>query len=287
MITLYELLKNRNFDFSNNTIIVRHKDNRYKIDMFELIENNYFEYYQSVQSKKIFENKKYWIVFIGLEESKALLYNIYKINGTKDYEFINYPEEYKKLYPNNLGDPNKSIWYNLEPLDGFDDLKQRVIIKWKNAVAWVQNYNDKNIEVIEVRPTGYVKEFFDYFDFTLSYNELKKIYTYKDANRRWVDKLSSVNGIYLILDKKTGNQYVGSAYGKNGIWGRWENYINTGHGNNKYLIKLLENNENYVTNFQWTVLETLPSNLSNERVILYEKKYKEKLGTRAFGLNLN
>jgi hypothetical protein len=287
MITLYELLKNREFDFANNTIIVRHKDNRFKIDMFDLIDNNYLEYYQSVQSKNIFENKKYWIVFIGLEESKALLYNIYKINGTKDYESIVYPEDYKKLYPNSLGDPNKSKWYDLEPLDGFDDLKQRVIIKWKNAIAWVQNYNDKNIEVIEILPTGYVKDFSDYLDFTLTYNELKKIYTYKDANRRWIDKLSFVNGIYLILDKKTGNQYVGSAYGKNGIWGRWEDYINTGHGNNILLIKLLENDENYVTNFQWTVLETLPANLSNERVISYEKKYKDKLGTRAFGLNLN
>ena len=288
MITLNELLKNRTIDFSKETILVRHKDNRYKINMFDLIDNGYFEYYQATQSKKIFENKKYMIVFIGIEQSNALLYNIYKINGTKDFNSINFPEGFKNVFPDWFTEYENAKWYDLEPLSGFDDLKQRIIIKWNNAVTWAQNYNENSlIEIIQVLPTGYVKDFSDYLDFTLTYNELKKIYSYKDANRRWIDRLSSVNGIYLILDKKTGNQYVGSAYGKNGIWGRWENYINTGHGNNKLLIKLLENDENYVTNFQWTVLETLPANLSNEKVISYEKKYKDKLGTRAFGLNLN
>ena len=124
-------------------------------------------------------------------------------------------------------------------------------------------------------------------DFTLSYNELKKISEYPEANKRWIDKLSSVNGIYLILDKKTGNQYIGSAYGANGIWGRWNSYVKNYHGENKRLIELLKNDNNYYANFQWTILETLPANLSKEKIISYETKYKEKLGTRAFGLNSN
>ena len=115
----------------------------------------------------------------------------------------------------------------------------------------------------------------------------KKLSDYPEANKRWIDKLSSINGIYLILDKKTGKQYIGSAYGTNGVWGRWQNYISNGHGGNKQLIELLEKDENYLLNFQWTILETLPANLSKEKIISYETKYKEKLGTRAFGLNLN
>jgi len=294
MITLNELLRNRNIDLSNDTILIRHKDNRskkdnrLKIDMFDLIEKDYLKYYQSVQFQPIFENKKYWIVFIGLEQSKAMLYEIYEIKGTRNVESINIPKDIRKMFPEWFVENEKNRkWYNLEPINEFDDLKQRVIIKWNNPIAWVQNYSKKNIEIIEILPTGYVKDFIDYLDFTLTYNELKKIYTHKDANKRWIDKLSSVNGIYLILDKKTGNQYVGSAYGKNGIWGRWENYVNNGHGKNKLLEELVENNENYVANFQWTVLETLPANLSKDKVISYEKKYKEKLGTRVFGLNLN
>ncbi len=33
--------------------------------------------------------------------------------------------------------------------------------------------------------------------------------------------VSSVNGVYLILDTRTGNQYIGSAYGNDGIWQKW------------------------------------------------------------------
>jgi len=290
MITLHELLKSRNFDFSEDAILVRHKDKR--INIFDLIEQNYFEFYQSTQNRKSFEKAKYMIVFIGLESTKALFYNVYKINGTRELKTNDFPKGFAETFTwwNSEYIQTKQIkWYDLEPLSGFDDLKERIIIDWgQGTLAWIQNYNEKNVkEVIEILPTGYVKEFTDYLDFTLTYNQLKKLSTYPEANRRWIDKLSSINGIYLILDKKTGNQYIGSAYGANGVWGRWQNYISNGHGGNKLLIELLENNNNYISNFQWTLLETLPANLTKEKVISYETKYKEKLGTKAFGLNLN
>ena len=290
MLTLHELLKNRNFDFSEEAILVRHKDKR--INMFDLIEKNYFEFYQSTQNRKSFDKVKFMIVFIGLESTKALFYNIYRINGTKELETNDFPEGFLDMCPWWTSEyiKEKQIkLYDIEPLSGFDDLKERIIIDWgQGTLAWIQNYNEKNIkEVIEILPTGYVKEFTDYLDFTLTYNQLKKLSTYPEANRRWIDKLSSINGIYLILDKKTGNQYIGSAYGTNGVWGRWQNYISNGHGGNKLLIELLEKDSNYLSNFQWTILETLPANLTKEKVISYETKYKEKLGTKSFGLNLN
>jgi hypothetical protein len=99
--------------------------------------------------------------------------------------------------------------------------------------------------------------------------------------------LSAVNGIYLILDKKTGLQYIGSASGKDGIWGRWSDYSKTVHGNNKSLIELLKNDETYKNNFQWTILSTLPSNLNKEEIDDYETMYKVKLGSKTFGLNMN
>ena len=82
MILFSELLKNRNFDFSQNTILIRHKDKR--VSIFELIEKDYLDYYQAVQNRSIFKSCKYMIVFIGLEQTKALFYNIYEITGTKD-----------------------------------------------------------------------------------------------------------------------------------------------------------------------------------------------------------
>jgi excinuclease UvrABC nuclease subunit len=58
----------------------------------------------------------------------------------------------------------------------------------------------------------------------LSFNELNKIINSPGINTTWVTSLSSVNGVYLIQDKETDKLYVGSAYGDNGIYGRWASY---------------------------------------------------------------
>lgn len=86
--------------------------------------------------------------------------------------------------------------------------------------------------------------------------------------------LSGVAGIYLIVDNKTGMQYVGSAYGKEGILGRWKNYSLNGHGGNKKLEKLLENDFSYVKHFRFTILETLLKTLPSNQVIEREKSIK-------------
>ena len=93
--------------------------------------------------------------------------------------------------------------------------------------------------------------------------------------------LSNVNGIYLIRDKSSGKLYVGSAYGGNGIFGRWKNYASTGHGGNKEFYNL------EARNFEFSILEILPSTLSAEEAIQRESRWKIKLGTRENGLNLN
>lgn len=130
-----------------------------------------------------------------------------------------------------------------------------------------------------------MKEFAGFNDINLTFDELDKIIKNPDANRVWHSMLSSVAGVYLIVDRVTGNQYVGSAYGKEGLLGRWISYINTKHGGNKELTKLLEGNSLRYKNFTFSVLRTLPKTLTLNEVIQYEQKFKEKLGTRAFGLN--
>ena len=81
----------------------------------------------------------------------------------------------------------------------------------------------------------------------------------------------------MILDKKTGNQYIGSAYGKMGIWQRWSDYAKTKHGGNKTLIELCNKSDSYQKNFQYTILQSLPSNLSNKEVIKIENFQTIKL----------
>jgi len=278
---LLKLLKDYDFDINCSFKLVRHKSSVHPME--RLIGNNIFEQYQCVNKKERFECD-YVISFVGKESTKALFWGIYKVNGKIKANKANLTSEYKKeFFDDNL---NELIYYILEKQKGYEDLEQRIIIDWGEGTrAWVQNKCDKNI--IEIKPKGFVEDFTGYLDFILSFKKLEQIIKNSDANYMWKSKLSSISGIYLILDKKTGKQYIGSAYGKNGLWGRWKNYIKNGSGGNDLLEELLEKDNNYKYNFQFAILQTLPSNLTAEEVIIYEKLYKEKLGSKAFGLNKN
>ena len=121
----------------------------------------------------------------------------------------------------------------------------------------------------------------------LPYDELKEIVENKHIYESWHTTLSSVYAVYLITDIISGKQYVGSAYNKGGLLGRWTIYIETGHGNNRKMIELLEEFPNRYRQFEFSVLQILPKNLSDEEVIHVENLWKKKLHTREFGLNEN
>lgn len=85
-----------------------------------------------------------------------------------------------------------------------------------------------------------------------------------------------------------GKLYVGSAYGEEGIWGRWSDYVKTnGSGGNKMLVELINNDHTYAKNFQFSILMLLPKTITNDEAINKERLFKNKLGTNTFGLNCN
>ena len=142
------------------------------------------------------------------------------------------------------------------------------------------------MEILEICPGLHYKRFTDYFDLLLDFNELKEIIVnqYND----WKKVLSVIKGVYLISDTKSGKLYVGSAYGEDGIWGRWSDYVTSGgHGGNKMLRKLIDEDCNYATNFQFSILMLLPKTITPDEAIKKEQLFKRKLGTNSFGLNNN
>jgi hypothetical protein len=51
-----------------------------------------------------------------------------------------------------------------------------------------------------------------------------------DPDDNWQYRLRVARGVYLIRDLRTGVQYVGAAYGENGLWRRFKEYLKTnGH----------------------------------------------------------
>ena len=98
--------------------------------------------------------------------------------------------------------------------------------------------------------------------------------------------------IYLITNKINGKQYVGSANGENGmLLQRWTNYIKDGHGGNKQLVDIVNNQDQgfeYVKkNFQYSILENYNARVDKNTILERESWWKETLGTRKFGYNDN
>jgi len=276
MITIQELLYNRGIKPTDRVKLIKHKDVR--IDLHILYQNNYnsFLIYQSQQSKDVFKNVDYIVSFLGEERTLCRLIGVYKILDSTYFEAIQYSEIKNLPY---------QFLYTIEEKIGFDDLEQKVIIDWGKSQTWHQwIYNRK--EVVQIQPGLRFKQFKDYFDFILDFNELNEIISNKYPI--WKKMLSATNGIYLINDKKTGKLYVGSAYGKEGIWGRWKTYVQTnGIGGNVQLDALIDSDNLYAKNFSFSILMLLPSTITSNEAIKKENLFKRKLGTNTFGLNSN
>jgi hypothetical protein len=104
----------------------------------------------------------------------------------------------------------------------------------------------------------------------------------------WRSALSSVAGVYLIADSKTGKHYVGSATGQGGIWDRWCEYATTGHGGNVELRAIMrELGSDHVRNLRYSVLEIADTHASAAEVLQRESHWKSVLLTREHGLNAN
>jgi len=282
-MNLYELTQIRDFDTTKKIKIVRHQDSNYDVE--EMRSRGFLEFYQAVQSKPIFDECDYIFSFIGTERSTAVFTGLFKVNGRINYEPSFMPENF--IYPDMC--ESAQYFYILEKDNLFDDLIDRLVIDWgKSTRTWVQWFRaDKAKEVIEILPKGYVKDFPGFDDVLLTFDELETIVRNPDANRIWHTMLSSVAGVYLIIDLTTGDQYVGSAYGEAGILGRWKCYVNTFHGSNKCMMDLLTRQPGHHRNFQYSILQTLPRSMNKDLVIGKEQLFKRKLGSKAFGLNAN
>ena len=154
------------------------------------------------------------------------------------------------------------------------------------------------MEVYEISAHAYLdrdEDFVGYENICKSYGELRRIIDNKD----WKEALMGVYGVYAITDKKTGKLYVGSAYGDNGIYGRWLTYLNSGfdkdeqetgkYPNKKLKELVLRKGMVYIAeNFQYTILEIFPKNeIGKDRALKRETYWKEILRTRSCGYNDN
>lgn len=282
MLTLEHILIPFGFDTSRRTKLVRHQEQG--IDVSALHHVGQLEFYQTFQGRAVFANCDQIVSFLGGNGTHATFVGVYNVLGVNGPRAIKLPKTFlfPKMYVSDV------YVYDLVRDERFDTLIDRLVIDWGAGTrSWVQKFRGGEKEVIEVLPRGYVKEFPGFLDFILRFDELKAMIENPTANREWHRMLGSVAGVYLILDTLTGRQYVGSAYGDGGIIARWAQYARNVHGGNAQLKTLLSERPNAQNDLRFSVLQTLSLSLTAREVIAYEQLHKEKLGTRAHGLNSN
>ena len=278
MITIKKFLKAAGLDVPEDRIkMVRHSDHMGR-SIRQIVADGVFDAYQAEQDPKPkpFDNCDVIISFIGIEGNQAEFIGVFTVKGSRPFEksdFAGVPDYLRLAHQ----DGKPRIWYDLEERKEFAPLKGRLIIQWVSTRGWVQT---KDLNVRELKAPGRVMSFPGYQDVVVSLAELRAICRNPASHPDWVAALKFTAAVYRIVDLSSGMTYIGSAYGKSGLWRRWCEYAETGHGNNKKLLELDPGP------FQWSIVRTLSGVMSEAEVIRLEHLEMQKHGSKkSAGLN--
>lgn len=112
-------------------------------------------------------------------------------------------------------------YYDLEQVKDCAELAGRLVVKFGRKFRQSYLLADRwseSISVSELKPERLtLSEFPGFKSVNLSKRELDGVI--RQSILSWRGALSSVSGVYVISDTKSGKLYVGSAYGEGGIWG--------------------------------------------------------------------
>jgi hypothetical protein len=248
----------------------RHKSGRTSFSLWQRQDGS-FERYQEIQGKTPFYDAKSIAAFVVNHNQETVFVGLYSIiRSWKNTENVFCPLRGENRFPGSV------TLYETQIQPALNYLAGRLVIDWgKSERSWVQIAKRQNKAVLALDRFVSEPAFPGFQSVIVNSEELLGL------PKSWQSTLASVQGVYLLVCKQTGEQYVGSAYGEGGFWGRWQGYANGGHGGNK-LLKPRQN-----ATYDICVLDTAPMSATSEMVIALEQKWKAKLGSRAHGLNAN
>lgn len=280
-LTLQDLLIINGID-PKDVLLIRHS---LKHDNFrKCYEANFIHEYTQIQpdNLKALSEHKYWMVFISSKGTQAIFYKMYDFKGKTPISECSVSKDYPGTWM------DSDMIYKLDENNTFNEWERRLIIDWgKDTINWYHK-GIKETSVIAIQ-TVEAEQFPGYDSLVLSHDKLQAIVDDVTGEYQYyVNALSDVKGVYLILDTKTGDQYIGSASGNSGILERWSQYAKPPyHGGNKRMIMLLNENKDEYKYFQFSILQIFSKGTSEEVILDTEALYKKKLGSKVFGLNAN
>ncbi len=233
-----------------------------------------FDLYQSIQNpsnrKKLDSN--YWASFVATPQGDTMFVGLY----TSRYDGLNKTDIPLPTVIGMVAPRGSSDCYtlSLDPL--LSEFSGRLFIEWGQGFrSWIQRAQNQNKKVIELR-----REFKEP-DFPGFMNFIKPLSEIKNVPRGWIQVLSSSKGVYLLTCPRTKEQYVGSAYGEQGFWHRWMEYVANNHGGNVGL------KSRDPSDYKVSILEVAGSAATMADILKMEALWKLKLQSQEMGLNRN
>lgn len=257
--------------------LIRHKDSEASRgrSLYELWRDNrpQFERYQSFQSIK--DRKKlttsYWAVFVVNLNEETMFAGVYAVRYRGLLE-----HDTPKPHMDGIDTAGSCDVYDLTLQNTLCDLIGKLFINWGSAaLVWMQYANRQDKSVTELRVAFQEPGFPGFLNFIQPLSKLSNV------PKSWIAALRSSRGVYLLTCPKTKEQYVGSATSEAGFWGRWQNYLQTGHGGNVGL----KNRD--PSDYQVSILEVAGTSSTADDILKMEGRWQSKLQSREMGLNRN
>jgi hypothetical protein len=274
MLTLTALLRSEGIEPSQ-VKLVRHQDTRYTgtTTPYQLWRagDGRFELYQSIQKRLVFEKARFIAAFVAtpLSETETMFVGLYENKGVGKAKA-------GLIDPLSGKDVSGRNFYNLVLSTKLAEYRGRLTIEWGEGYrSWVQLARKKEKAIVEIRRAESERPFPGFLDFCERLSDLAAVPV------SWRAPLSAAAGVYLLTNPETGKQYVGSAQGAGGFWGRWEQYVASGHGGNRRMQDVP------AADYQVCVLEVASSSSGADVLATMEGRWKQKLLSRKFGLNGN
>ncbi|MEZ6063123.1 MAG: GIY-YIG nuclease family protein [Planctomycetaceae bacterium] len=242
---------------------------------------NAYQQTQSPRTERQMRRATHVVSLIGDQPGRGVFVGIYRMGkpprNTSRADRKRIPAHCELEKYGHPDHPGQQLWFDLERMEAFSHWIGKLIVGWPPPeISWSRWSGRNTFDIVAILEESlFCQHMPDWKSLVLSWNDLQVMPT------TWKAALSQWLGVYFILDISDGRGYVGSAYGKDNIFGRWGNYRRTGHGGNKLLRS--RNPEN----LRFSILERLSPDTPPDEVIRRETTWKLRLHTQTQGLNDN
>ena len=250
-----------------------------------------FDAYQSVHSEQAtatLRKRRYMASFAPYGATEMLFVGIYEITGAveKPTAEIYADPRFQALADDfgasdtapaqNIARFSTQVHFTTRMTSHLADLRGRLQIALPAGRAYVRLAENLDAPVLAITPAPITAPPPpDWDTFVVDASMMRSL------PQSWQDRLRHWRGVYLITDESDGARYVGSAYGAENLLGRWRAHVAGDQGVTRALR--LRN----PATFRFSILQLVSPTAAMEEVVAVENSWKERLHTRAFGLNEN